>query len=130
MRLYKFTHIYLLKNDGQLKQKSVKQPKKKKQLLNLLKNKNHVPKKSCLVKKKKKKRNNYHTHRPRNQKIKMSEKERSLTNCPCASANGHFRPLSSSFFSLQFSFRLGRKHFGRPKEKTLKPHHLFFFLLF
>ena len=30
MSLYKFTHISLLKNDTQLKQKSDKQPKKKK----------------------------------------------------------------------------------------------------
>ena len=30
MSLYKFTHIPLLKNDAQLKQKSDKQPKKKK----------------------------------------------------------------------------------------------------
>ena len=45
--LYKFTHISLLKNDGHLKQKSDKQPKKKKkQSPNLLKNKNHVPKKN------------------------------------------------------------------------------------
>ena len=43
--LYKFTHTPLLKNDGQLIQKSDKQPKKKKQSPNLLKNKNHVPKK-------------------------------------------------------------------------------------
>ena len=42
--LYKFTHTPLLKNDGQLIQKSDKQPKKK-QSPNLLKNKNHVPKK-------------------------------------------------------------------------------------
>ena len=41
--LYKFTHILLLKNYGQLKQKS--DQKKKKQSPNLLKNKNHVPKK-------------------------------------------------------------------------------------
>ena len=48
--LYKFTYTSLLKNDGQLKQKS--DQKKKKQSPNLLKNKNHVPKKkkSCLVK--------------------------------------------------------------------------------
>ena len=39
--LYKFTHILLLKNDGQLKQKS----DQKKKSPNLLKNKNHVPKK-------------------------------------------------------------------------------------
>ena len=52
--LYKFTHILLLKTDGQLKQKSDKPKKKKKQSPNLLKNKNHVPrKKSCLVKHKK-----------------------------------------------------------------------------
>ena len=30
MNLYKFTYIFLLKNDVQLKQKSDKQPKKKK----------------------------------------------------------------------------------------------------
>ena len=48
MSLYKFTHTPLLKNDGQLIQKSDKQPKKKKkkQSPNLLKNKNHVPKKN------------------------------------------------------------------------------------
>ena len=41
MSLYKFTHMPLLKNDGQLIQKSDKQPqkKKKKQSPNLLKNK-------------------------------------------------------------------------------------------
>ena len=44
MSLYKFTHTPLLKNDGQLIQKSDKQPKKK-QSPNLLKNKNHVSKK-------------------------------------------------------------------------------------
>ena len=43
INLYKFTHTPLLKNDGQLKQKSDKQPKKKK-------------KNSCLVKQKEKKR--------------------------------------------------------------------------
>ena len=49
--LYKFTYTLLLKNDGQLKQKTDKQPKKKKkkkQSPNLLKNKNHVPKKIML----------------------------------------------------------------------------------
>ena len=35
--LYKFTHTPLLKNDDQLKQKSDKQPKKKKKSPNLLK---------------------------------------------------------------------------------------------
>ena len=43
MSLYKFTYIFLLKNDVQLKQKSDKQPKKKKSNHpNILKNKNHV----------------------------------------------------------------------------------------
>ena len=107
--LYKFTHIPLLKNDGQLKQKSDKQPKKKKkkQSPNLLKNKNHVPKnKSCLVKQKKKKG----------------------TNCPCASAHGHFRPLSNPFSLFSFLPILGRKLFGGPGEKTSLAHHLFSFL--
>ena len=54
MSLYKFTHTLLLKTDGQLKQKGDKPKKKKIQSPNLLKNKNHVPrKKSCLVKHKK-----------------------------------------------------------------------------
>ena len=44
--LYKFMHILLLKNEAQLKQKSDKQPKKKINHLNLLKNKNHVHKKN------------------------------------------------------------------------------------
>ena len=47
--LCKFCHIPLLKNDGQLKQKS-----DQKKLPNLLK-KNQVKKKSCLVKQRKKK---------------------------------------------------------------------------
>ena len=33
MSLYKFTHIPLLKNDAQLKQKSYKTPKKKKKAI-------------------------------------------------------------------------------------------------
>ena len=53
-------HIPLLKNEAQLKQKSDKQPKKKINHLNLLKNKNHVHKKkinkSHLNPKKKKKK--------------------------------------------------------------------------
>ena len=40
MSLYKFTYTPLLKNNGQLKQKS--DQKKKKQSPNLLKNKKHV----------------------------------------------------------------------------------------
>ena len=43
--LYKFTHIFLLKYDVKLKQKSDKQPKIISNHLNLLKNKNHVQKK-------------------------------------------------------------------------------------
>ena len=45
MSLYKFTYMFLLKNDVQLKQKSDKQPKKikiKSNHPNILKNKNHV----------------------------------------------------------------------------------------
>ena len=48
MNLYKFTHISLLKNDAQLKQKSDKQPKKKKKQSPIfikkkfVKKKNHV----------------------------------------------------------------------------------------
>ena len=56
VNLYKFIHILLLKNDSQLKQINDKQPKKKKQSLNSLKNKNHVQKKSCLVKQREKKK--------------------------------------------------------------------------
>ena len=52
--LYKFTHLLLLKNDAQLKQKSDKQPKKKK------KSPKFIFKKSFLIKQKKKK--NIHTH--------------------------------------------------------------------
>ena len=53
--LYKFIYILLLKNDAQLKQKSDKQ-KKKYNHPNLLKNKNHVPKKNITSKQKKKKK--------------------------------------------------------------------------
>ena len=61
--LYKFTHLLLLKNDAQLKQKSDKQPKKKK------KSPKFIFKKSFLIKQKKKKKHT-HTHkapRPGNQ---------------------------------------------------------------
>ena len=121
MSLYKFTHIPLLKNDGQLKQKSDKQPKKEKQSPNLLKNKNHVPKnKSCLVKQKKK---GQHLG-----KEKKKKKKKRGTNCPCASAHGHFRPLSNPFSPFSFLPILGRKLFGGPGEKTPLAHHLFSFL--
>ena len=43
--LYKLTHIFLLKYDVKLKQKSDKQPKIISNHLNLLKNKNHFKKK-------------------------------------------------------------------------------------
>ena len=46
MSLYKFTHIPLLKNNAQLKQKSNKLAKKKSNYPNLLENKNHVKKKN------------------------------------------------------------------------------------
>ena len=75
--LYKFTYTYLLKNDGQLKQKS-DQKKKKKQSPNLLKNKNHVPKKKNHVQlnKKEEKQNKYHTHGPGNpKKLKRKKKK-------------------------------------------------------
>ena len=52
MSLYKFTHIPLLKNDAQLKQKSDKQPKKKKSHKFIFK-KIILKKKSFPVKKKK-----------------------------------------------------------------------------
>ena len=42
MSLYKFTHIPLLKNNSQLKQKSDKQSKKQKKPSRLLKNKYHI----------------------------------------------------------------------------------------
>ena len=42
--LYKFTYISLLKKNGQLKQKSDKQSKKKKTITQFIKKKNHVPK--------------------------------------------------------------------------------------
>ena len=45
MNLYKFTYIFLLKNDSQLKKINDQQPKKKKQSPNSLKHKNHVKKK-------------------------------------------------------------------------------------
>ena len=45
MSLYKFTHIPLLKNDVQLKQKSDKQAKKKNQSPKFIIKKNHVKKK-------------------------------------------------------------------------------------
>ena len=46
--LYKFTYTPLLKNDGQLKQKVTNNPKKK-QSPNLLKKKNHIPKKKKIM---------------------------------------------------------------------------------
>ena len=54
--LYKFTHIFLLKYDVKLKQKSDKQPKIISNHLNLLKNKNHVKKITSKQKKEKKKK--------------------------------------------------------------------------
>ena len=65
----------MLKNYDQLKQKSDKQPKKKKkQLPNLLKDKNYVLKKSCLVKKKM--RETKQLSHPQPKKSKKRERER------------------------------------------------------
>ena len=70
--LYKFTHILLLKNNAQLKQKNWQN---KSNHPNLLKKK-----KSCLVKqkrkKKKEKQNNYHAHNLGNQKKKEKRKKK------------------------------------------------------
>ena len=68
-------------------------------------------KKSCLVKKKKKA-----TCPPTTQEIKKKEK---------GTRHRHFCPLSSPFSPFSFLFILGRKQFGGPGEKTLRPHHLF-----
>ena len=77
VNLYKFTHLLLLKNDAQLKQKSDKQPKKK--------SPKFIFKKSFLIKQKKKKKKHTHTHthkapRPGNQnKIFFKKKEAMFT---------------------------------------------------
>ena len=88
--------------------------KKKKQSPNLLKNKNHVPKKkSCLVKPKTKQ--NKTTITPTTQKNKNGNvpmpKKKKKQNKNTASRNinkvieyEHFFPLSNLIFSLQFSF--------------------------
>ena len=84
--LYKFTHIFLLKYDVKLKQKSDKQPKIISNHLNLLKNKNHVQKKITSKPKKRRRRRRrrkqiyiYEQHTlddayPVNQKKKKKEK--------------------------------------------------------
>ena len=67
----------MLKNYGQLKQKSDKQPKKKKkQLPNLLKDKNYVLKKSCLVKKKMRETKQLSHPQPKKSKERKRERER------------------------------------------------------
>ena len=92
--LYKFTHTPLIKNDGQLKPKSDKQPKKKKQSPNLLKNKNHVKKIMSILKKK------------RQLLGKKRKKEKKKKEATCLepgkkkTEHGYFCPLSSSIFSL------------------------------
>ena len=45
VNLYKFTHTALLKNHGQLKQKSEKKPKKIKKITQFIKKKKSCPKK-------------------------------------------------------------------------------------
>ena len=74
--LYKFTHILLLKNDGQLKQKS-----DKKKSPNLLKNKNHVPKKitSSLKTKKQNKTKQLLHPQPRKSKKKKKRKKKATS---------------------------------------------------
>ena len=76
--LHKFTHIPLLKNDVQLKQKKVtrNQKEKKKEMTQIiLKNKNHVQeKKSCLVKKNKNK-TKHHATAPGNYTPKKKKKD-------------------------------------------------------
>ena len=104
--LYKFTHIPMLKNSGQLIQKKW-QITQKKNSSNLLKNKKHVPKKkSCLVKPKKNKKgkNKWTGHR-------------------------HFCPLSSFIFSLQFSLHFEEKTFWWTQEKNTWAQPLIFLLL-
>ena len=81
VNLYKFTHTALLKNHGQLKQKSDKQPKKKKKITQFIKKK-----KSCLVKTKKKKRKRKRKgnvqERKEKKKERKKEKERERGNMP------------------------------------------------
>ena len=122
MSLYKFTHIPLLKNDGQLKQKSDKQPKKEKQSPNLLKNKNHVPKnKSCLVKQKKNKKKRATSRKGKEKKEK--EKGNELPMCKCTWA---FSSIKQPIFSLQFSPHFREKTFWwARRENTLGPPFIF-----
>ena len=82
--LYKFTHISLLKNDGQLKQKSDKQPKKKKKSNhpNVLKIKIIYRKKKSLsfkkiIRRRKTKQN--HAHVPKKRKMKKRRRQRPKT---------------------------------------------------
>ena len=98
MSLYKFTHTPLLKNDGQLIQKSDKQPKKKnKHSPNLLKNKNHVHKKknSCLVKEKKKRKTKQLSH-PRKKKKKKRSNFHEKKNAMCLAPKKEAEILFSS----------------------------------
>ena len=143
MCLYKFTHIPLLKNDALLKKKKKKVTKKAitqiyQKIKITRKNKN---KKSQKKKKKKKKeeqqrlprkskkeevRSNVQTRKKKNKKTKQKKPE---WTSPCPSAHGHFCHLLIKYLPLSFLFILERKHFGGPGEKTLRPYHLFSFLL-
>ena len=112
--LYKFTHILLLKNDSQLKQKSDKQPKKKQSPKLLKKIKIMSKKKSCLVKTKKK------------EKKKKRIRRRQLlgnNNNNNKWMNSHFCPLNNLIFSFsifspiwreKFLVSQGKKHLGPP----------------
>ena len=104
MSLYKFIHIPLLKNYGQLKQKSDKQPKKKItqfiKKIKIMSKKGRRRRRQCLAQERKRRKKKNETTCPRQHRKKSG---RNWMNCPCASVHGHFCPLSSFIFSLQFS---------------------------
>ena len=52
------------------------------------------------------------------QKIK---KKKATRRSPCAHAQGHFLQSRKNATPLNFLSILGRKHFGKLREKTLKP---------
>ena len=94
----------------QKKKKKDKQPKKKliTQFIKI--------KKSCPKIKEKTKQNNYYIHSP---KKKGKEKKKKKATCPPTAQgqkkkkteHGHFYPLSSLIFSLQFSLHFEKKMF-------------------
>ena len=89
-------------------------------------------------KKKTKKRWQLRTWLPRKKKKKSAKKKGNLTGNVVASGGkkkttwrkyGHFCQSRKNSPLLNFLSILERKYFGRPKEKTPGPHHLFSFLL-